>query len=127
MNTQRTAKWFSVIFILVGILGFIPGVTADGYLFGIFESSAILSVAYLVSGIFALLCVGSQRGAKSYFKIFGVVYALLAILGFIDGSNIFNLLIVNGADNVLHLLVAVVALVVGFGGPKKPMSQVVQR
>lgn len=127
MNTQRTAKWFSVIFIVVGILGFIPGVATDGYLFGIFKSNAILSVAYLVSGIFALLCVGSQRGAKSYFKIFGVVYALLAILGFIDGSNIFNLLIVNGADNVLHLLVAVVALVVGFGGPKKPMSQVVQR
>ncbi len=124
MNTQKAAKWFGIIFILIGILGFIPGVTnADGMLLGIFQVDALNNVIYLLSGIIALLCAGSMKGAKSYFKIFGVVYALVTILGFVGGGSVLGLIMVNGADNVLHLLIAVIALALGFGGPKKSMPQ----
>ncbi len=124
MNTQKAAKWFGIVFILIGILGFIPGVTnEDGMLLGIFQVDTLHNVIHLLTGIVALLCAGSMKGAKSYFKIFGVVYALVTILGFVGGGDVLGLIMVNGADNVLHLLIAVIALVLGFGGPKKPMMQ----
>lgn len=124
MNIQKAAKWFGIVFILIGILGFIPGVTdADGMLLGIFQVDALHNVIHLLSGIVALLCAGSHAGAKSYFKIFGVIYALVTILGFVGGGNVLGLIMVNGADNVLHLVIAVVALALGFGGPKKSLSQ----
>lgn len=124
MNTQKAAKWFGIIFILLGVLGFIPGVTsADGMLLGTFQVDTLHNVIHLLSGIIALLCAGSMKGAKAYFKIFGVVYALVTVLGFMGGTSILGLIAVNGASNVLHLIIAVIALALGFGGPKKSMSQ----
>jgi hypothetical protein len=119
----HSSNWFGIVFILIGILGFIPGVTnADGMLLGIFQVDALHNVIHLLSGIVALLCAGSHKGAKSYFKIFGVIYALVTILGFVGGGNVLGLIMVNGADNALHLIIAVVALALGFGGPKNSMQ-----
>lgn len=123
MNTQKAAKWFGIVFILVGVLGFIPGITSNGMLLGIFEVDALHNVIHLLSGIIALLCAGSMKGAKTYFKIFGVVYALVTVLGFLGSGSVLGLIMVNGADNVLHLLIAIIALALGFGGPKKSMPQ----
>jgi len=123
MNTRKAAKWFGSIFILIGILGFIPGITNGKMLLGIFEVDMLHNVIHLLTGIIALLCSGSLDSAKTYFKIFGVVYALVTILGFVGGGDVLGLIMVNGADNVLHLIIAVVALALGFGGPKATVSQ----
>jgi hypothetical protein len=128
MNTQKAAKWFGIIFVLIGVLGFIPGITSDGYLLGIFEVDTVHNVIHLLSGIIALFCANNMGAAKGYFKIFGVVYALVTIMGFLDGTSILGIFSVNGADNILHLLIAAVALYIGFSGPKtmsgaQPMQQ----
>ncbi len=123
MNIQKAAKWFGIIFIVIGVLGFIPGLTKDGMLLGIFQVDAVHNVIHLLSGIVALLCAGSMSNAKTYFKIIGVVYALVTILGFVGSGSVLGFIMVNIADNILHLLIAVIALVLGFGGPKKPMMQ----
>lgn len=119
MNTQKTAKWFGIILLVVGILGFIPGIATDGMLLGIFEVDVVHNVVHLLSGIIALFCAGSMVAAKTYFKMFGVVYGLVTILGFLGNDPVFGLIVVNNADNILHLLIAVIALALGFGGAKK--------
>ena len=127
MNTQKAAKWFGVILVLIGVLGFIPGVTTDGELLGIFHVDTVHNVIHLLTGIIALMCAKSYGASKGYFKIFGVVYGLVTIIGFLGSGSILGLFSVDGADNVLHLVITVVALALGFGGPKKsepaPMMQ----
>ena len=52
-----------------------------------------------------------------YFRVFGIVYALVAILGFFTGNGLLLGLISNNmADTWLHVLIAIVALALGFGG-----------
>ncbi len=118
MKTQKAATWFGVIFIVIGILGFIPGVTPNGHILGIFHVDAVHNVVHLLSGIIALLCAGSFGAAKTYFKIFGVVYAIVTIIGLVNGVSVLGIFPVNMADNILHLVIAVLALALGFGGSK---------
>jgi hypothetical protein len=118
MTTQKAATWFGIVFIVIGVLGFIPALTPGGNLLGIFMVGGIHNVIHLLSGIVALLCAGSFGAAKTYFKIFGLVYALVTLIGFISGSSVLGIFPVNVADNVLHLVIAVLALSLGFGGSK---------
>lgn len=121
MNTQKLAKLFGWVFIVLGVLGFVPGVTTDGYLLGIFEVDPLHNILYLVSGIIALWLGKSESGAKTYFKVFGVIYALITVLGFFSGT-VLGLMSVNLADNVLHLVIAAIALWFGFSGNKPSMQ-----
>lgn len=120
MSLRSFALVFGVVFILIGLLGFIPGVTTDeGLLLGIFEVSPLHNVIHLVSGLAALLGYKSNAYARMYFQIFGVVYAVVAVTGLVQGSTVLGLIDVNAADNVLHVVIAVAALGLGFG-TKKP-------
>ncbi len=122
---MKIAKWFGIIFVLVGILGFIPGITSNGHLLGIFEVNTLHNIIHLLTGIIALMVAGDHMKSKSFFKIFGVVYGIVTIVGFLQGDNVLGLFGVNMADNLLHLVITVVALVLGFGGSKSssmPMS-----
>jgi hypothetical protein len=123
MNTQKAAQWLGIILIVIGILGFIPGATTDGRLLGILEVDTVHNGIHLLSGIIALICARSASAAKGYLKAFGVVYALVTLVGFLDGSSIFDIFSVNGAGNILHLLIAAVALYIGFSGPKTMSAQ----
>lgn len=106
---------FAVVFLLVGILGFVPGVVVDGKLLGIFLIDPIHNIIHLASGVAALIAaISGAKYAKMYFQVFGVVYALVTILGFALGGNLI-LIMVNMADNILHLAIAVASLYIGFG------------
>jgi hypothetical protein len=108
---QKIAWVFGVVFIVIGVLGFVPSLAPDGSLFGVFSFDAMLCAIYLVSGALALLSAWSSVGhARLYF-----VYAIITVVGFIQGDTVFGLLTVNTADNVLHLVIAAVALWAGFG------------
>lgn len=114
MNVQKLAKLFGIVFILIGVLGFVPGVTSNGHLLGVFEVDNLLNVIHLLTGIIAWFAAASLSNSKLFFKVFGVVYLLLTILGFTMAGSILGLFMVNMADNVLHLVIAVVALWAGF-------------
>ena len=112
---KKLAMVFGVVFLLIGVLGFVPGITTDGHLLGIFEVDGIHNVIHLLSGAVALWAgMTSAKASKMYFQVFGVVYALVAVLG-IFTSSFLGLIDVNGADNILHVLIAAVALYAGFG------------
>jgi len=107
---------FGVVLVLVGILGFIPGITtSDGLLLGLFEVDATHNSVHFLTGVLALIAgFVSAQMARWYFMLFGVVYAVVAILGFFPSSSVLGLFGVNLADNLLHVAVALVALYLGF-------------
>ena len=116
MMLKNLAYAVGAVFVLVGVLGFIPSFTPDGKLLGLFEVSPLHNIIHLLSGVaaFAMAMMG-EKNTKLYFQVFGVVYALVTVVGFIQGSTVLGLIGVNMADNMLHLLLAVVLLYAGFG------------
>lgn len=116
---QKAATIFGVVFVLIGILGFIDAFTspsADGnrLLLNIFEVNAIHNLVHLLSGIVALIAAARADWSRLYFQVFGVVYALVTVLGFIM-DPVLGLIPVNTADNLLHIVIAAAALYLGFG------------
>lgn len=113
---------FGIVFLAVGVLGFVPGITsADGHLLGIFHVNAVHNVVHLLSGAVALYAgMASVDAARWYFRVFGLVYAAVAALGFVYGDQaILGLVANNMADTFLHVVIAAAALVIGFGiGPE---------
>ena len=113
---KSMAFLFGVVFLLVGILGFVPAVTKDQMLLGIFHVNAAHNVVHLLSGAVALFCgMSSVSASRMYFRIFGVVYAAVAVMGFMMGDTLLLGLISNNtADTWLHVAIAAVSLILGF-------------
>ncbi len=119
---KKLAVIFGVVFLAVGVLGFIPAVTPDGYLLGLFHVNALHNIIHLASGAVALwVGLTSDSASKLYFQIFGVIYAVVAVLGFVYGNApILGIVANNMADTWLHVVIAVAALYFGFGMSAEP-------
>ena len=118
---KGAAILFGIVFLAVGILGFVPGVTttgADGMpmLLGIFMVNAAHSMVHIASGVLFLIAGMAGAGpARLWFRIFGIVYALVAVLGFMTPNGMLLGLISNNmADTWLHVVLAVAMLFLGF-------------
>lgn len=117
---KKLAILFGVVFLAVGVLGFVPGITNDNdLLLGIFQVGTLHNIIHIASGLAALAAAGEADYARLYFKIFGAVYALVAIVGIVQGDTVLGLIDINTADNVLHVVLAVAILGVGFGLPEE--------
>ena len=118
---KTAAILFGIVFLAVGILGFVPGITTDvngmPMLLGIFHVNPAHDFVHIASGVVFLLCGMAGPGpSRTFFKIFGVVYALVAVMGFVVGNGmIFGLISNNIADTWLHVVLALVMLYLGFG------------
>ncbi|MEJ7662407.1 MAG: DUF4383 domain-containing protein [Hymenobacter sp.] len=73
----------------------------------------------------ALVAVSSGEAAsRLYAKVFGIVYALVTILGFLMGEGeLLGILPINQLDNLLHLLITVALLYVGFSAEPKTRTR----
>lgn len=106
---------FGIGFIFAGVAGFIPAFTPNGFLFGLFEVNAMHNFVHLASGVIAIMCATTHYASRLYFQIFGVIYGIVTILGFVmKGDLSFIMMHMNMADNFLHLGISVVALYLGF-------------
>jgi hypothetical protein len=114
---KKIALVFGVVFVAVGLLGFVPAAAPEGHLLGLFHINPLHNVVHIASGAVALWAgLTNERNAKLYFQIFGVVYALVAVLGFVYGDQpILGLVANNAADTWLHVVIAAVTLYLGFG------------
>ena len=114
---KSAAILFGIVFLAVGILGFVPGVTTDDMLLGIFHVNAAHNVVHIASGIVFLLCGMAGAGAsRAFFKIFGIVYAVVAVWGFMVGNgNTLWVVSNNPAVTWLHVVLAITMLYLGFG------------
>ena len=98
-------------FILVGILGFIPGITTDydelafagedstAELLGIFQVSILHNIVHLIFGIAGLALARTIDGARTYLIGGGAIYLALWLLGLVGGGDWIP---ANTADNWLH-------------------------
>ena len=123
--TKTLALLFGAVFVLVGILGFIPAVAPNEHLLGIFHVNAAHNAVHLLSGVVAIICcLASERAAILFFRIFGVVYGLVAVLGLVGGDRpILGIISNNMADVWLHIAIAAVSLMIGFGARHRTMVQ----
>lgn len=123
---KTMATIFGIVFLAVGIMGFIPGVTTNGHLLGIFHVNTAHNIVHILSGIAALIAAGmGYHASRNYFRIFGVVYGLVAVLGFVQGEEpVLGILANNMADTWLHVGIALVSLALGFVpvGERLPMK-----
>src|SRR5437868_12196578 len=109
---KSAAILFGIVFLAVGILGFVPAVTSDvngmPMLLGIFHVNTAHNFVHIASGVVFLLCGMAGPGpSRTFFKIFGIVYALVAILGFYpDGTMLLGFLSNNVAVTWLHVVLA---------------------
>ena len=117
---QRAAQAVGIVFLLVGILGFIPGITSnydtmmfaghqsEAMLLGIFQVSILHNIVHLLFGVAGLAMARTVSGARTYLLGGGVIYAILWIYGLVIGQeSAANFVPVNNADNWLHLVLAV--------------------
>ncbi len=121
-TTNRiVALVLGAVFLLAGIAGFALYGGGSGSLLGL-DVDAIHSTIHLVTGIVAL-AAAFTGWSRLFNQIFGIVYLLVAIIGFIPGLNNINglymgMMHVNAADNIFHLVVGLVAAGVGFLVPE---------
>jgi hypothetical protein len=130
MNVRRFALIFGIVFLLVGVAGFIPGLTSEhshpdvrvtsglGLVFGLFPVNVLHNLAHLLFGVWGLMAARSIDGSIFYGKAVAVSYALLTVMGLITAMNLhttFGLIPLYGNDIWLHALLAIVAAYFGFG------------
>jgi len=89
---KGAAVLFGLVFLVVGILGFVPAVRPNvngmPMLLGIFHVNTAHNIVHLASGAVFLVCGLAGTGpSRTFFRIFGVVYALVAVLGFYSGDQ----------------------------------------
>lgn len=111
---RRFMRDLGVAFIAFGALGFVPLLTPTGRFLGIFAVDAPRNVLYLLSGVAAFAVARMPKRAHAWYgaAVISIIYGLLTILGFAQHGTILGLMRVNPADNLLHLVVALVALAV---------------
>jgi hypothetical protein len=120
MTVQRVAMVFGIVFLLIGILGFVTSgmdMTADPetapLLLGLFPVNAVHNGVHIGFGIWGLLAARSWEGARNYARIGGVLYLILGVLGFIAPST-FGLIPIGGNNIWLHALMGLVLAAAGF-------------
>lgn len=127
---QLYALVFGAVLLLAGIIGFfVEGGTSfavgsaaeseKGTLI-LFDINGWHNIVHLASGAVGLAMAGSPASARIFAIGFGVVYALVTVLGLALDSPILQLIPINGADNVLHLVIAVIGIAAGLASPREP-------
>jgi hypothetical protein len=126
-DVQRAAQVVGAVFLLVGILGFIPGITSDydqmafashdsqAKLLGIFQVSILHNIVHLLFGVAGLAMARAASSARTYLVGGGVIYLVLWLYGlFIDKNSSANFVPVNSADDWLHFVLGLGMIALGY-------------
>lgn len=124
---SAVAALFGAVFLLVGILGFIPGITthysemkfaghdSGAMLLGVFQVSILHNIIHLLFGVAGLAMSRTAAQARTFLIGGGIIYAVVWLYGLIvDQGSSANFVPLNTADNWLHLILAVAMILLGF-------------
>jgi hypothetical protein len=137
MTTRTFALVLGIIFLLIGILGFVPGVTrmippqeglavhgpGHGYLLGLFHVNLLHNLVHILFGIMGIAMYRRYDLARLYARIVAISYGLLVLLGLMPApfSTVFGLAPVHGHDVWLHLILAGAGAYFGWVVPARDM------
>lgn len=123
---QKAAIAVAVAFLLVGVLGFVPGVTthyddmsfaghhSGAQLLGLFGVSVLHNLVHLGFGLAGLALARTFGGARAFLVGGGVIYLVLTVYGFlVDRHDEANFVPLDQADNWLHLVLGLAMLGLG--------------
>jgi len=124
MPKRNPAQFYALVFgsalLAVGVLGFFysasfetnAAVPHDESVLGILDVNGWHNVVHILTGLAGLASAASYSGARIYALVLGATYLLVAVWGFVIGTEeaILGLVPVNTEDNVLHLLIALAGL-----------------
>ncbi|WP_433393475.1 DUF4383 domain-containing protein [Micromonospora sp. KLBMP9576] len=123
---RRAATVVSVLFLLIGVLGFVPGVTSDfgdlrfagheseARLLGLFQVSVLHNIVHLLFGVVGLALARTISGARTFLVGGGAIYLVLWLYGLvIDHDSEANFIPLNTADNWLHLFLGLGMIALG--------------
>ncbi|KAA3436806.1 DUF4383 domain-containing protein [Rufibacter hautae] len=119
MTTKTASLLIGFTFLAVGLLGFVPNPIVGDTHSAIFHADAVHNMVHIVSGaLFILVALAAPAQAATFLKVFGVVYLLLGVIGFITigdsgMTKLLGFLPVNGADNYLHVALGIVIFLAG--------------
>ena len=125
MEAPRTpAQWFAVVAgvvlipfgvlaLVLGSANFGPVGITGGEQFLLWRVSGWETILYMASGALGLLAASRVDGARMYALVAGLVYAAIAVWGFIDGNSVINLLAVDTTDNISYAVIGGLGLVAG--------------
>jgi hypothetical protein len=120
---QSLAALVGVVFVLVGVLGFIPGITTHSHdlgfaghdsgakLLGIFQVSILHNIVHLLFGIVGIALAKTADGARAFLVGGGAIYLVLWVLGVVGGGDWIP---VNTPDNWLHFALGIGMIALGF-------------
>ncbi len=132
MSIRYFALALGIVYTLVGLLGFLPGITQPpppnaptlavdagyGFLLGLFPINVLHNIVHLLIGVLGIAASRRLAGARAYARGLAVVYGLLAIMGLIPGlDRTFGLIPLFGHDVWLHALTALASAYFGFMAP----------
>ena len=132
-SIQKAALVVGIVFLLVGIAGFVPGLTTGdlggaghgsmAMLLGLFQVSVLHNVVHLLFGVAGLAMSRTIGGARTYPVGGGVIYPVLWVYGLVvDQASSANFVPLNTADNWLHFLLGVGMIGLGVALGKRAVT-----
>ncbi len=133
MKTRYFALIVGIIYLIVGIAGFIPGIRTDrewadltvragsGELIGLFPVNLLHNLVHLAIGILGILAYRTYDASRTYSRALAIVYAVLAVMGLISAAKLrflFGLAPLHSHDIWLHAVTALIAAYFGWGAAR---------
>jgi Domain of unknown function (DUF4383) len=123
-TVQMLATLVAVALLLLGIIGFVPGLTTNLYeglefagddgdaeILGVFDTSVLHNLIHLLFGLVGLAMARTWSGARTFLIGGGVIYLALWLLGLLGGLDWVP---VNDADDWLHFIFGVAMIGLGY-------------
>ena len=128
MTAKNAALVIGIIFIAVGLLGFVSNPIIGDSGDAIFHADTVHDMVHIISGaLFVLVAMAAPAFSGTFLIVFGIVYLVIGLIGFANFGGqgmgkVLGFLHVNGADNYLHIALGIVILLLGLSTRKRVVA-----